>query len=110
MSPKSSAQVAIGIKIHGRKEGGVRDTIYAIDAFLYRRSAPANPEQSVRFHPLQPGAPPPVLRVHLSDLLFGVTRDRLPSDVQRRVERDETIEVDLDDVRESVLQDGWTRI
>jgi hypothetical protein len=106
MSPKSSVQVVIGIKIHGRKEGRVRDTIQAIDAILYRRSAPVIPEQSVRFHPLQPGTPPPVLRVHLSDLVFGVARNRLPRDLQQRVARDETIEVDLGFVRESILQDG----
>ena len=106
MSPKTSVQVVIGIKIHGRKEGRVRDTIQAIDAILYRRSAPVIPEQSVRFPPLQPGTPPPVLRVHLSDLFFGVARDRLTRDLQRRVARDETIEVDLGFVRKSILQDG----
>ncbi len=106
MFPISSVQVAIGIKIHGRKEGDGRDTIYAIDAILYRRSALANPEQSVRFHPLQPGTPPPVLCVHLSDLFFGVARDRLPMNLQRRVARDETIEIDLGKLRKSILQDG----
>ena len=60
------------------------ETIAAIDVFLYRRDAP-NPWQSTRFHPAQPDAPA-VFRVRLSDLFFGVARDRLPMDLQQRDE------------------------
>jgi hypothetical protein len=104
MSPRTSVQVAIGIKIHGSREcseDGAAETISAIDAVLYRRNAPS-PEPT-RFHPAQPDAPA-VLRVHLSDLLFGVARDRLPTDLQQRMERDEAIEVDLAFVREMILK------
>ncbi len=107
ISAGTSVQVAIGIKITTLKGKSVDNTPTKIEAFLYRRSAPANPEQYVVFHPLQPGAPPPVLRVHLSDHFFGVAPNCLPSNLQRLLERDEIIEVDLDDVRERILQDGF---
>jgi hypothetical protein len=117
ISPETSVQVAIGIKIHGSKhsaessDGGRRESgegsgdggpIEAIDAFLYRRSSPTR-EQSIRFHPPKPGVPPPVLRVRLADLLFGVAPERLPPDARRRAARGETVEVDLGYVRERVL-------
>ena len=98
--PQSAAQVAIGIKIHGSKESSVDGAAEAIDAILYRRNTP-NPEQSIRFHPAQPNERP-VLLLHLSDLFFGVARDRLCGDLQQRVERDETIEVDLGLVRKFI--------
>ncbi len=106
ISTRTSVQVAIGIKITTPKGKSVDSPPKKIEAFLYRRSAPANPEQSVRFHPLQPGTPPPVLRIHLSDLLFGVAPNRLPINLQRRLARDETIEIDLGKVRKNILQDG----
>jgi hypothetical protein len=105
ISPQSSAQVVIGIKIHGTKESSDYEspgTIQAIEAILYRRNVP-NPEQTVRFHPAQPNTRP-VLLVHLSDLMFGVPRGRLSEDLQERVERDETIEIDLDYIRQVILQ------
>jgi hypothetical protein len=101
ISPKSSVQVAIGIKIHAReaaradcKGTGDAEPIDAVDAVLYRRNFPT-PEQEVRLHPTKPNAPAPALLVRLSDLFFGVAPGRLPSDLQQRVERGETVAVDL---------------
>jgi hypothetical protein len=100
--PQSSAQVAIGIKIHGSKESSVDGAAEAIDAILHRRKTP-NPEQSIRFHPTQLDERP-VLLLHLSGLFFGVARDRLSGDLKQRVERDETIEVDLGLVLQFILK------
>ena len=106
VSPQTSVQVAIGIKIHGREvrhEGRVVDTVEAIEAILLRRNAPA-PARSLRFHPARPGARPQALRLHLSDLFFGVARDRLPDGLRQRVARGETVDVDLRYVRERILE------
>jgi hypothetical protein len=81
-----------------RFTGGSRKDI---DAILYRRNA-QNPERTLRIQPAEPDAHP-VLVIHLSDLFFGFARGQLPSNLQQRVERDETIEVDMDDVREAIL-------
>jgi hypothetical protein len=110
ISPKTSVQVAIGIKIHGREgrhEGRAVDTVEAIEAIMLRRNAPAQ-AHSLRFHPARPSTHPHVLRLHLSDLFFGVTRDQLPCDLKQRVARDETIEVDLSYVRQRILEDSCT--
>ena len=53
ISPITSVQVAIGIKIHGREgrcEGRAVVTVEAIEAIVLRRNAPA-PVHSLRFHP-----------------------------------------------------------
>jgi hypothetical protein len=116
MSPESSVQVAIGIKIYASKGGCMaaiphrRKVVEKIEAILYRRNVPY-PEQSIQFYPAPPndGTPhaPPVLRIHLADLFFGVACDRLPGDLQQRVARDEAIDVDLAFVREAIVEDGW---
>ncbi len=88
------------------KGSTVDGAVEAIEAFSFRRNAYVpNPEQTVRFHPAQPNAHP-VLLVHLSDLVFGIAQCRLSEDLQERVERDVAIEIDLDYVREVILQGG----
>ena len=99
MSPRTSVQVAIGIKIQvcqGHSVDGAVETI----AILYRRNTP-NPEQLVQVHPTQLDERP-VLVLHLADLFFGFARDDLSGDLQQRLERDETIEVDLAGLRRDI--------
>jgi hypothetical protein len=101
MSPRTSVQVAIGIKIQMCKGNSVDGAVETIEAILYRRNTP-NPEQLIQFHPTQLDERP-VLLLHLVDLFFGVARDRLSDDLQQRLERDETIEVDLASLRQDIL-------
>ncbi len=105
ISPKTLVQVAIGIKIHGVTGSGVDGAVERIEGILFRRNAP-NPDQWVQFYPVQPSTTPPVLRLHLSDLFFGVARGRLPRDLQQRIARNATINVDLDFGRQRILEDG----
>jgi hypothetical protein len=106
ISPETSVQVAIGIKIHGVAGSGVDGAVERIEGILFRRNF-LNPDQWVQFYPVQPSRTPPVLRLYLSDLFFGVARDRLPRDLWQRIAGGATIDLDLDFVRERILEDGF---
>jgi hypothetical protein len=105
ISPETSVQVAIGIKIHMEKGCTVDGDVKSMEAILYRRRSVLNPTQWVRFYPVGPNAYP-VLRVHLADLYFGVPLHLIPNELKHLVERNsqETIELDLDWVREIILE------
>ena len=94
ISADTSVQVAIGIKMYPYETESDK-----AEALVYRRGFKA-PEQVVRFSP-ENGRP--TIKLHLRDLFFGVVQ-KLPGELQDRIARDETIEIDLGLVRREIFR------